>query len=67
MDHKDLPKFHETFQPILDILRAGEIVHHRELLKRVVDKYYSDLPLELLDQKTKSGEILILNRIAWGK
>lgn len=67
MEQTDLPKFHETFNPILDILSTGEIVHHRELLKRVVEKYYSDLPKELLEQKTKSGEILILNRIAWGK
>jgi restriction system protein len=42
-------------------------MHHRELLKLVVDKYYSDLPKELLDEKLKSGEPLILNRIAWGK
>jgi restriction system protein len=62
-----LPKFHETFNPILDILSTGKIIHHRELLKKVVDKYYSDLPKELLEQKTKSGETLILNRIAWGK
>jgi len=67
MEQEELPKFHETFNPILDILSTGEIVHHRELLKRVVDKYYSGLPKELLDQKTKNGEILILNRIAWGK
>lgn len=64
---EELPKFHETFNPLLDILSNGEIIHHRELLKRVVEKYYSGLPKELLDQKTKSGEILILNRIAWGK
>ena len=62
-----LPKFHETFNPILEVLGDGEIIHHRELLKRVLDKYYSHLPKELLDQKTKSGELLILNRIAWGK
>jgi len=67
MNQKDLPKFHETFNPILEILSNEQIIHHRELLKRVVDKYYSDLPEELLDQKTKSGEPLILNRIAWGK
>ncbi len=67
MKQEELPKFHETFNPILDILSNGEIIHHRELLKKVVDKFYSDLPKELLDQKTKSGEILILNRIAWGK
>jgi len=67
MKLKELPKFHETFKPILEILSNGVIIHHRELLKKVVDKYYYDLPKELLDQKTKSGEILILNRIAWGK
>jgi len=67
MEKKELPKFHETFKPILDILSNGEIVHHRELLKKVVDKYFSDLPKEVLNQKTKSGELLILNRIAWGK
>jgi restriction system protein len=63
----DLPKFHETFNPILEILSNGQIIHHRELLKKVVEKYYSDLPEELLGQKTQSGEPLILNRIAWGK
>lgn len=67
MTQKDLPKFHETFNPILEILSNGQIIHHRELLKKVVEKYYSDLPEELLDQKTQSGEPLILNRIAWGK
>ena len=67
MNQEELPKFHETFNPILDILSNGEIIQHRELLKIVVDKYYSNLPKELLDQKTKSGETLILNRIAWGK
>jgi restriction system protein len=67
MEELELPKFHETFNPILDILSNGEIINHRELLKNVVDKYYSNLPKELLDQKTKSGDTLILNRIAWGK
>jgi restriction system protein len=64
---QELPKFHETFNPILEILSNGEVIHHRELLKRVVDNYYKDLPQDLLEQKTKSGEALILNRIAWGK
>lgn len=67
MKQEELPKFHETFNPILDILSNGEIIHHRELIKKVIDKYYSSLPDELLDQKTKSGETLIINRIAWGK
>ena len=63
----DLPKFHETFIPILEILSNGDILHYNELRKRVRDKYYSDLPQELLNQKTKSGDPLILNRIGWGK
>jgi restriction system protein len=63
----ELPKFHETFNPILDILSDGKTIHHRELLVRVLNKYYSDLPQELLEIKTKSGEKLIHNRIAWGK
>lgn len=67
MTQRDLPKFHETFNPILDILSNGKTIHYRELLKKVIAKYYSDLPAELLDQKTQSGEPLILNRIAWGK
>lgn len=67
MSNQDLPKFHETFNPILETLSDGKIIHHRELLNRVKDKYYSNLPVELLEQKTKNGEKLIFNRIAWGK
>lgn len=63
----DMPKFHETFIPILEMLADGKIIHHRELLNKIVAKYYSDLPRELLEKKTKNGELLILNRIAWGK
>jgi restriction system protein len=63
----DLPKFNETFIPILDILSDEKIIRHGELLKQVEDKYYSDLPKELLEKKTKSGDPLIRNRIAWGK
>ena len=67
MNQQEIPKFHETFNPILEILKNGEVLNHRELLSRVIEKYYSDLPADLLEQKTKSGETLILNRIAWGK
>lgn len=65
--NKEIPKFHETFNAILDILSDKEIIHTREMQKRVIEKYYSHLPKELLEEKTKSGEILINNRIAWGK
>lgn len=64
---QEIPKFHETFNPILEILRNREIIHSRELIEKVISKYYSHLPKSLLQEKTKSGEILINNRIAWGK
>ena len=63
----DMPKFHETFIQILDMLSDGKTIQHRELLNKVVEKYYSQLPKELLEKKTKTGDLLILNRIAWGK
>lgn len=64
---KELPKFHETFNPILDILSDGKIINSRELLNKVVEKYYNDLPQDLLEQKTKSGSPLLQDRISWGK
>ena len=67
MKKTEIPKFHETFNPILEILSNGEMIHTRELQDLVIKKYYSDLPEELLNEKTKSGEVLINNRIAWGK
>jgi len=63
----DLPKFNETFLPILDVLKNGDVITGRELIRKVEEKFYSKLPQELLDQTTKSGDRLIENRIAWGK
>ena len=64
---KEVPKFHETFNPILQVLSDGKILHTREMQRLVIDTFYSKLPKELLEEKTKTGEILINNRIAWGK
>lgn len=63
----DLPKYHETFIPILETLSNGEILHYNDLRKRVRDKYYSDLPQELLNETTTTGANVLLDRIAWGK
>lgn len=63
----EIPKFHETFNPILDILSNGETIHFRELQNLVIKNYFSHLTEEQLSEKTKTGEILINNRIAWGK
>lgn len=63
----EIPKFHETFNPILEILSNGETINTRELQNLVIKKYFSHLSEEQLTEKTKTGEILINNRIAWGK
>lgn len=63
----EMPKFHETFIPILKILQNGETLQAREMYKKVVDKFYNNLSQEQLEETTKSGDILIHNRIAWGK
>lgn len=67
MENSDLPKFHETFGPIIEVLKDGKVLHTRDLQRIVIEENYANLPQELLTQKTKTGEILINNRIAWGK
>lgn len=63
----ELPKYHETFMPILETLSSIESISSRELAIRVRDKYYSDLPKELLDKKTSTGANTLIDRILWGK
>lgn len=63
----EIPKFNETFIPILEVLKEGKIFKTRDLIKEVKLKYYSELSEEQLKITTKSGDLLIDNRIAWGK
>lgn len=63
----EIPKFHETFNPILEVLSNEETIHTRELQKIVIEKFFSNLTHDQLNEKTKSGELLVNNRIAWGK
>ncbi|AHW58872.1 restriction system protein [Draconibacterium orientale] len=63
----EIPKFHETFLPILKVLENGETLQAREMYKKVIEQFYTGLSKEQLEQTTKSGDILIINRIAWGK
>ena len=63
----ELPKYHETFIPILETLSSIESISSRELAIKVRDKYYSDLPKELLDIKTSTGANTLIDRILWGK
>ena len=63
----EIPKFHETFIPILKVLSNGETLQAREMYEKVINQFYTDLTKDQLEQKTKSGDRLIINRIAWGK
>jgi restriction system protein len=63
----ELPKYHETFIPVLEILNKVESIKSRELASQVRDSYYSDLPKELMNQKTSTGANVLLDRILWGK
>lgn len=63
----ELPKYHETFIPVLQTLSAVESLKSREVANRVRDNYYSHLPQELLKKKTSSGANVLLDRILWGK
>jgi restriction system protein len=63
----ELPKYHETFIPVLETLSTVDSLNSRELTSQVRDNYYSDLPQELLNQKTSTGANVLLDRILWGK
>lgn len=63
----EIPKFDDTFIPILEILKTGKVYKTRELIDEVKSKFYSELTEEQLRIETKSGDLLIDNRIAWGK
>jgi|SRR5690606_16674375 len=63
----ELPKYHETFVPVLETLNNVESLNSRELASRVRNNYYSNLPQELLNKKTSSGSNVLLDRILWGK
>jgi restriction system protein len=63
----EIPKFDETFIPILEVLKTDRIFKTRELIEAVKTKFYADLTDEQLKLETKSGDLLIDNRISWGK
>ncbi len=64
---KHLPKFDETYIPILEVLSDGDLLHYKDLIKRVREQYYSELPEELLSKRYKSGDNILSNRINWAK
>ena len=63
----ELPKYHEAFIPVLEILNLEESLTSREMALKVRDKYYSDCPQDLLEQETSTGGNVLLDRIQWAK
>jgi restriction system protein len=63
----EIPKYHEAFIPVLEILNSIDSISSRELAIKVRDNYYSNLPIDLLNLKTSSGANVLLDRILWAK
>lgn len=63
----EIPKYHETFIPILETLNTTGVMSSRDLASQVLQNYYSHLPQELLNKKTSSGANVLIDRILWGK
>ncbi|CAM3150064.1 restriction endonuclease [Kaistella daneshvariae] len=64
--NKEVPKFYETFKPILETLKIEDNISRAKVRELVIGKYYNDIPKELLTQRIKSGDLLIHNRLNWG-
>lgn len=62
-----MPKFYETFLPILRVLKDGQTVKSSELPELLLSNKYFELTPEELSQKIESGGNLFNNRVAWGK
>jgi len=59
----ELPKYHEIFLPILQVLADGKAIHYHDLQIAVRDNFYSNLSTDLLAQKTTTGANTLLDRI----
>ena len=46
----EIPKFHETFIPILKVLENGETLQAREMYQKVIDNFYYKLTKEQLQR-----------------
>lgn len=62
-----LPKFNETFIPILTVLSKGEILTAAQLRNRVKAEHYAHLTEEDFEATTNQGKNLLFDRIDWGK
>ena len=62
-----LPKFNETFIPILTVLSNGKILTAAQLRNKVKAEHYAHLTEEDFEATTKQGKNLLFDRIDWGK
>lgn len=63
----EIPKFHETFIPILKILKNGQLIKVSELPIKILEEKYFVLNKEQLSEKTTTGSRLFFDRVHWGK
>lgn len=62
-----IPKFDETFLPILKVLGNGVVVKTSDLPKMLLDAKYFTLSKEDLEKTKATGGSLFYDRVAWGK
>lgn len=61
-----MPKFDETFLPILQVLADGQIHKFSELPQTLLDKGYFQLTPEELHETVSDGSGLYYGRVGWG-
>lgn len=61
-----LPKFDQTFLPILEVLGSGETIKTSDLPNILLDRKCFQLSSEELKQTTASGANVYFDRVSWG-
>jgi restriction system protein len=62
----NIPKYHETFIPILKSICDGNEYSRKDLTTKVENTFYSHLSDDKRNQKLQTGGKVITNRIGWG-
>lgn len=62
-----IPKFYETFLPILKVLANGQVANTSDLPNLLLNAKYFNLTPEELAQTKATGGRLFHDRVAWGK
>lgn len=61
-----IPKFHETFIPILEMLSDGKSIKRNDIALKLLDLGKFILSAEELKTETANGSNLFANRVGWG-